>query len=166
MQVKTYVNGALYSLLSDAKIKDQAKAVGLHDMLTCFKDSADESFKTQIDYIINQLDANETNEDVPPQDDTVSEDGADVDDFDTDDDENEEPLLMNEENDELIISDNETFGPMFLYGLFSNNNQPSLAPPRFNPVMPVKAVNRPAPRPASRFRPRTPFDQILQSVIT
>jgi hypothetical protein len=78
-QVKTYINGSLYSLLSDPTIRDEARAMGLGDMLNCYREVADETFLSQLDFIMKQLAAEDS-----PQSDTVSDDGQDADDFDED----------------------------------------------------------------------------------
>jgi hypothetical protein len=56
-QVKTYVNGALYALLSEPVIREQAKALGVEDMLTIYKEAADEVLLTQLNFVLEQLNA-------------------------------------------------------------------------------------------------------------
>jgi len=44
MQVRTHVNGTLYSLLVRKKIKQQAQAMGMQDMLVYLMENSDEQF--------------------------------------------------------------------------------------------------------------------------
>lgn len=131
-------------------------------MLNCYKENADQSFKSQIDFVINQLSLN-TDSREQSNDDTISEDGEDVDDFDTDEDENDEPTFLNEENDELILGDQEMFGPELLYSLFSTSNDSATI--QYNiPAKKKSKTKLPPPRPTSRCRPKTPFDQVQPTV--
>ena len=76
-QVKTYVNGILYALLSDKTIREHACALGIGDILSMHKNNADESFIAQIDHVLEKL----SSEEYVVTDD-VSEDGDDLDDTD------------------------------------------------------------------------------------
>jgi hypothetical protein len=53
--VKTYVNGALYALLSEPIIREQAKALGTEELMGVYKTTADEVLLAQINYIVEQL---------------------------------------------------------------------------------------------------------------
>ena len=55
IQVRTFVNGSLYSLLTRPKLKEQAKELGLQDMLQQLAQNQDERIKKQIEYILEQL---------------------------------------------------------------------------------------------------------------
>lgn len=65
----------MYSLLSETKIREEAKAMGLEDMLKYSKDSASGVVLTQLDFLIKQLNTDEED------DGTASEDGEEADDF-------------------------------------------------------------------------------------
>nr|KAJ3422468.1 LisH domain-containing protein armc9 [Polyrhizophydium stewartii] len=73
IQVKTYVNGALYSLLSEPAIREQARAIGMEEQLKYLRQVSDEQLVKQIDFVIEKL---TSEEDVS---DTVSEDGEEDD---------------------------------------------------------------------------------------
>ncbi|KAI9099428.1 hypothetical protein DFS34DRAFT_649148 [Phlyctochytrium arcticum] len=75
LQVKTYVNGTLYSLFGEPKMRDAAKAMGMEDMLQYLRGSSDEQLLRQIDFVTEQLNS----EEVPDDSDTVSEDGEEED---------------------------------------------------------------------------------------
>ncbi len=45
LQVRTHVNGTLYSVLTRAKLKQQANALGMKDMLDYMMQSSDEQFQ-------------------------------------------------------------------------------------------------------------------------
>lgn len=55
LQVKTFVNGTLYSILTKNSMKQKAKAIDLESKLLEQKASQDERFQQQIDYIIEQM---------------------------------------------------------------------------------------------------------------
>jgi LisH domain-containing protein ARMC9 len=93
MQVRTYVHGALYSLLTRPLLKENAMAMGLEDILTALIGHSEPALARQIEYIIEQLKA-EPKEDEEEEDGTEAEDTeADVEDGDEDlvDDEDELP---------------------------------------------------------------------------
>jgi hypothetical protein len=53
--VKTYVNGILFSILSEPNIKEEARAIGLEEQFLCLKDEAEEQFTRQIDFVLEAL---------------------------------------------------------------------------------------------------------------
>ena len=79
LQVRTYVNGTLYSILVKAALKEKALEVGLPDSLRALIEHSDETFARQINYILEQLEK-------PP---VADDDGAASDGEDADDDEEE-----------------------------------------------------------------------------
>jgi len=62
MQVRTYVNGTLYSILVRAPLKDRANEIGLPDSLQELIKHSDETFARQINYILEQIDKEPTDE--------------------------------------------------------------------------------------------------------
>ncbi|KRX04691.1 Armadillo-type fold [Pseudocohnilembus persalinus] len=88
MQVRTFVNGTLYSLLSRHSLREQAKAMGMGDILNYLKENSDERFKKQIQYIMDQL-SQEKQEDNDAMSDAQDEDN-DVDDIDEEEDAGED----------------------------------------------------------------------------
>jgi LisH domain-containing protein ARMC9 len=55
VQVKTYVNGCLYSLFSDKKMREHAQNIGMESQLQYLKQMVDESLVKQIDFVIERL---------------------------------------------------------------------------------------------------------------
>ena len=55
LQVRTHVNGTLYSILTRPSLKQQANALGMLDMLMYLLRSSDEQMQRQVQYIYNQL---------------------------------------------------------------------------------------------------------------
>ena len=55
MQVRTYVNGTLYSVLTRAPLKARAEEIGLPDSLRALIEHSDETFARQINYILEQV---------------------------------------------------------------------------------------------------------------
>ena len=90
-QVRTYVNGTLYSVLTRPSLKDQALEMGMDEMLRRLMTHSDDEFKRQIEYILNQLRAENTKEeDASDGDEDEDEEEEDADDMDDEDDEPEE----------------------------------------------------------------------------
>jgi hypothetical protein len=87
MQVRTYVNGTLYSVLTRPVLKENARAMGMEEILKSAMEHADETFARQIQYILEQLISDE-------RDDALSDDNEE------DEDEEEE-----EEDDEAYEED-------------------------------------------------------------
>lgn len=57
MQVKTYVHGTLYSILSEPGVREQARAIGLKDMLQYLRGGEGDQLVRQIDFVMEQLDS-------------------------------------------------------------------------------------------------------------
>ena len=56
-QVRTYVNGTLYSVLVRAALKERAHEIGLPDSLRALIEHSDETLARQINYILEQLES-------------------------------------------------------------------------------------------------------------
>nr|XP_036853663.1 lisH domain-containing protein ARMC9 isoform X2 [Manis javanica] len=54
-EIQPYVNGALYSILSIPSIREEARAMGMEDILRCFSKEGDAEMTRQIEFIIKQL---------------------------------------------------------------------------------------------------------------
>ena len=52
LQVRTYVNGTLYSIFTRRKLREEAKAIGMPDVLQYLMNQSDEQFQRQIQYIL------------------------------------------------------------------------------------------------------------------
>ena len=62
LQVRTFVNGTLYSLLSRNVLRQQAMEIGLSDLLTHLIDHSDERFAKQLSYLKTQLEKEDEDE--------------------------------------------------------------------------------------------------------
>ena len=51
LQVRTHVNGTLYTILTRKSLKQQANALGMQDMLMYLLNSSDEQMVRQVQYI-------------------------------------------------------------------------------------------------------------------
>ena len=95
-QVRTYVNGTLYSILTRQKLKDRALELGMDEKLSELKTASDEHFKRQIQYILDQLNYEST-------DDCLSDDNDDeVEDIDEEETDLDEFIVEDEDMDDLI----------------------------------------------------------------
>lgn len=98
LQVRTYVNGTLYSIFTRKKLREEAKELGMPEVLQYLMEQSDEQFKRQIQYILEQLNSNTDNQ----QDDknegaksiNANEEDEEIDDEDEDDEEEEEDEEM------------------------------------------------------------------------
>ena len=52
LQVRTYVNGTLYSIFTRKKLREEAKELGMPEVLQYLMEQSDEQFKRQIQYIL------------------------------------------------------------------------------------------------------------------
>ncbi|KAJ3260133.1 LisH domain-containing protein armc9 [Boothiomyces macroporosus] len=75
IQVKTYVNGCLYSLFADSKMREYGQSIDMESQLKCLKQSADESLAKQIDFVIEKLLDEEVEDDYEDSEDGEEEDG-------------------------------------------------------------------------------------------
>ncbi|GAB1285181.1 LisH domain-containing protein ARMC9 [Apodemus speciosus] len=91
-EIQPYVNGALYSILSIPSIREEARAMGMEDILRCFIKEGSAEMIRQIEFIIKQLNS----EDLP---DGVLESD---DDEDEDDEEDHDIMEADLDKDELI----------------------------------------------------------------
>lgn len=55
IQVKTYVNGCLYSLFADYVMREHAQGIGMESQLQYLKQHSDEALSKQIDFVIAKL---------------------------------------------------------------------------------------------------------------
>ena len=94
-QVRTYVNGTLYSVLTRPVLKEQAMAMGMDEMLRRLMGHSQEQFRKQIEYILEQLSA-------PP----AASDGAEADGA-ASDEEDDEDVEGDDEEDEDADDDEE-----------------------------------------------------------
>ncbi|CAM9671746.1 unnamed protein product, partial [Chrysoparadoxa australica] len=53
--VRQYVNGALYSMLSRATMRERARSLGIDEVLQALRNNSSDVFRRQIEYILEQL---------------------------------------------------------------------------------------------------------------
>ena len=88
LQVRTYINGTLYSLLTRPALKEQARSLGMPDLLKHLLEHSEEQLARQVRYIIDQLESDQVEE-------CVSDDNEDALEYEEDEDyetENEEEI--------------------------------------------------------------------------
>ncbi|XP_066565322.1 lisH domain-containing protein ARMC9 isoform X2 [Amia ocellicauda] len=92
-EIRPYVNGALYSILSVPDVREEARAMSMEDILLCFSKGETPEITRQIEYIIKQLNT-----------DDVTDDGPESDDEDEDDDEEEDAMETDLDKDEILLA--------------------------------------------------------------
>jgi hypothetical protein len=90
VEVRSYVNGTLYSILAIPQIREEARAMGMEEILAALVQSSEAGLASQLEYIIKQLKSDEVSDDI------VSDDEAD------DDDDEEDPEALDIELDENL----------------------------------------------------------------
>lgn len=107
LQVRTYVNGTLYSIFTRKKLKEEARKLGMPEVLQYLMEQSDEQFKRQIQYILEQLNSNsdkekdeENNEGTKSINAAEGEDDQDEEE-DEDEDEDEEERMFDAEDAEF-----------------------------------------------------------------
>jgi hypothetical protein len=60
--VRTIINGTLYSLLKRKKFREEAKSIGLENVLTYNIKISNDQMKKQIQYILEELNSNKYDE--------------------------------------------------------------------------------------------------------
>uniref|UniRef100_H2YYH6 LisH domain-containing protein ARMC9 n=1 Tax=Ciona savignyi TaxID=51511 RepID=H2YYH6_CIOSA len=91
MDIRPYINGALYSVLSNPVVREEAHAIGLEEILRDFMEGEQEEFKRQLEFIIKQLNSDE-----------VEDDGESDDENNEDDDEDQDAMEADLDKDEII----------------------------------------------------------------
>ncbi|XP_063093186.1 lisH domain-containing protein ARMC9 isoform X3 [Cavia porcellus] len=72
-EIQPYVNGALYSILSIPSIREEARAMGMEEILRCFIREGSAEMVRQIEFIIRQLNSEELLDGAPESDDDEEE---------------------------------------------------------------------------------------------
>ncbi|BFZ23969.1 hypothetical protein BsWGS_27008 [Bradybaena similaris] len=73
-EIRPYVNGALYSILAIPSIREEAKAMGMDEILHCFYKEDQPDMNRQIDFIIQQLNSDVNGEEAQSDDEDEDED--------------------------------------------------------------------------------------------
>ncbi|XP_033763638.1 lisH domain-containing protein ARMC9-like isoform X2 [Pecten maximus] len=104
-EIRPYVNGALYSILAIPSIREEAKAMGMEEILRCFIKEDQPDMNRQIEFIIKQLNSTETVDDYTSDDEDEEEEEEDQDAMELDLDK-DEPIRPedNELSGEQLLS--------------------------------------------------------------
>eukprot|EP00842_Homolaphlyctis_polyrhiza_P002553 jgi/Hompol1/3299/HPOL_003191-RA len=97
VQVKTYANGTLYSVLSEKAVRECARSIGMEEQLSYLRQVSDEQLVKQIDFVIERLNSEEDQ-----SSDDVSEDG---DEDDTVDDDEDQQFFDEEDSRDITPND-------------------------------------------------------------
>ncbi|XP_053896331.1 lisH domain-containing protein ARMC9 isoform X4 [Malaclemys terrapin pileata] len=92
-EIQPYVNGALYSILAIPSIREEARAMGMEEILRCFIKEGNAEMIRQIEFIIKQLNSEE------PLDDSVESDDEEE---DEDDEEDHDTMEADLDKDEVL----------------------------------------------------------------
>ncbi|XP_038194966.1 lisH domain-containing protein ARMC9 [Arvicola amphibius] len=107
-EIQPYVNGALYSILSIPSIREEARAMGMEDILRCFIKEGNAEMIRQIEFIIKQLNAEDLLDGVLESDDDEDEDDEedhDIMEADLDKDELIQPQLGELSGEKLLTTE-------------------------------------------------------------
>lgn len=88
-EIRPYVNGALYSILAIPSIREEAKAMGMEEILRCFIKDDQPDMNRQIEFIIKQLNSTEVVDEYESDDEEDEEDEEDQDAMEVDLDKDE-----------------------------------------------------------------------------
>ncbi|KAI8795631.1 lisH domain-containing protein ARMC9 [Biomphalaria glabrata] len=91
-EIRPYVNGALYSILAIPAIREEAKAMGMEEVLKCFIKENQPDMNRQIEFIIKQLNSSENGEEFD----------SDEEEEDEDEEEDQEMLEADLDKDEVL----------------------------------------------------------------
>ncbi|XP_068959367.1 lisH domain-containing protein ARMC9 isoform X2 [Petaurus breviceps papuanus] len=107
-EIQPYVNGALYSILSIPSIREEARAMGMEEILRCFIKEGNAEMIRQIEFIIKQLNSEDPLDTILESDDEEEEDDEedqDVMESDLDKDEVIQPQLGELSGEKLLTSE-------------------------------------------------------------
>nr|XP_048284847.1 lisH domain-containing protein ARMC9 isoform X2 [Myodes glareolus] len=107
-EIQPYVNGALYSILSIPSIREEARAMGMEDILRCFITEGNAEMTRQMEFIIKQLNAEDLLDGVLESDDDEDEDDEedhDIMEADLDKDELIQPQLGELSGEKLLTTE-------------------------------------------------------------
>uniref|UniRef100_A0A663MZM9 LisH domain-containing protein ARMC9 n=1 Tax=Athene cunicularia TaxID=194338 RepID=A0A663MZM9_ATHCN len=107
-EIQPYVNGALYSILAIPSIREEARAMGMEEILRCFIKEGNAEMIRQIEFIIKQLNSEEPLNDSIASDDEEEEDEEedhDIMEADLDKDEVLQPQLGELAGEKLLTTE-------------------------------------------------------------
>ncbi|XP_025058507.1 lisH domain-containing protein ARMC9 isoform X5 [Alligator sinensis] len=108
-EIQPYVNGALYSILAIPSIREEARAMGMEEILRCFIKEGNAEMIRQIEFIIKQLNSEELLDDSVESDDEEEEEDEEEDhdtmEADLDKDEILQPQLGELSGEKLLTTE-------------------------------------------------------------
>ncbi|NWH35349.1 ARMC9 protein, partial [Chloropsis hardwickii] len=93
-KVQSYVNGVLYSILAIPSVREEAKEMGMEEILRCFIKERNEEMVRQIEFVIKQLNSEE------PFNDSIVSDDDEEEEYEEEDSDILEPDL---DKDEVLL---------------------------------------------------------------
>jgi hypothetical protein len=164
LQVRTYINGTLYSLLSRATLKEQARALGMPELLKDLLNHSEGQLTRQVRYIIDQLEAEQV-------DDGASDDNEDALGYDDDEDyetENEDEVDADIVNAGIPIGES-LLQEYFVHvggvpSMINDNGASGLSKSEHTRLSSSNSVNRNLPS-AMKSRPRIPRTPINDELL-
>ncbi|XP_014727117.1 PREDICTED: lisH domain-containing protein ARMC9 isoform X3 [Sturnus vulgaris] len=93
-KIQSYVNGALYSILAIPSVREEAKEMGMEEILRCFIKERNEEMVRQIEFVIKQLNSEE------PFNDSIVSDDDEEEEYEEEDSDILEPDL---DKDEVLL---------------------------------------------------------------
>uniref|UniRef100_A0A8C0EIC4 Armadillo repeat containing 9 n=1 Tax=Bubo bubo TaxID=30461 RepID=A0A8C0EIC4_BUBBB len=107
-EIQPYVNGALYSILAIPSIREEARAMGMEEILRCFIKEGNAEMIRQIEFIIKQLNSEPLNDSIASDDEEEEEDEEedhDIMEADLDKDEVLQPQLGELSGEKLLTTE-------------------------------------------------------------
>uniref|UniRef100_A0A8D0KUA5 LisH domain-containing protein ARMC9 n=1 Tax=Strix occidentalis caurina TaxID=311401 RepID=A0A8D0KUA5_STROC len=107
-EIQPYVNGALYSILAIPSIREEARAMGMEEILRCFIKEGNAEMIRQIEFIIKQLNSEPLNDSIASDDEEEEEDEEedhDIMEADLDKDEVLQPQLGELAGEKLLTTE-------------------------------------------------------------
>ncbi|KAK2552729.1 LisH domain-containing protein ARMC9 [Acropora cervicornis] len=140
-EIRPYVNGTLYSILALPAVKEEARALGMEEILNCFLKDDNPDMTRQIQFIIQQL-----NSDDPS---ATNEPESDDEDEDEDDDEGDAIDADLDKQEVLEPKDGELCGDELLSLHYSLNSISSGRPKSKKRILGDVDPNHPLTRPTT-----------------
>lgn len=138
-EIRPYVNGALYSILAIPFVREEAKAMGMEEILRCFIKDNQPDMNRQIEFIIKQLNSSENGEEYESDDEDDEEE----------EEEDQDALEADLDKEELVRPvPGELCGEALLTSQFPATHPPGTARGR-RKVNDIMQQNQPLQRPVT-----------------
>ncbi|CAM9765128.1 unnamed protein product [Lampetra planeri] len=139
-EIRPYVNGALYSILALSSIREEAKAMGMEEILSCFVKEGNVETNRQIEFIIKQLNSDSPDEGVESDDEEQEEE----------DEEEQDGMELDLDKAEVLRPQpGELTGEKLLSAEYLGIMTNTLQHRRRNPAIVSQSMNEPLQRPVT-----------------